>query len=236
MPSAASSCAGSPRTRAPAVVEIEGDGFYLEPTFRLVAHPEPLDPADIELPLEELSRSTLDGVTTIRLRRPRGFVPDRLVVRTQARTFFVQLVARDASGDGETIVGTLVEELTGQREIVVQVTAWNEAQSLPVSARALLDRLRTRLAWGSTTTALRAMGLAFVRTEAPVALEPVEDGRIVSRWAMDVAFAYASIELDASNPTNWFETARIASQSLRDEGGSPLPSQVDVTIDLIPEA
>ena len=71
---------------------------------------------------------------------------------------------------------------------------------------------------------------------ARVALEPVEDGRIVSRWAMDVAFAYASIELDASNPTNWFETARIASQSLRDEGGSPLPSQVDVTIDLIPEA
>lgn len=167
-------------------------------------------------------RAQLDVIAS-----PSVGVEDRRYVSDDVATFDL---------DGETIVGTLVEELTGQREIVVQVTAWNEAQSLPVSARALLDRLRTRLAWGSTTTALRAMGLAFVRTEAPVALEPVEDGRIVSRWAMDVAFAYASIELDASNPTNWFETARIASQSLRDEGGSPLPSQVDVTIDLIPEA
>lgn len=88
------------------VVEIEGDGFYLEPTFSLVSRVDPFDPAEIELPLEELSRTETPELTTIRLRRPRGFVPDRLVVRTQARTFHVRMVARDASGDGESVVGT----------------------------------------------------------------------------------------------------------------------------------
>ena len=87
------------------VVEIEGDGFYLEPTFGLVSRADPFDPAEIELPLEELSRTETSELTSIRLRRPRGFVPDRLVVRTQARTFHVRMVARDATGDGETVVG-----------------------------------------------------------------------------------------------------------------------------------
>jgi len=85
------------------VVEVEGDGFYLEPSFQLIARVDALEPGEIELPLEELSRTETRELTTIRLRRPRGFVPDRLVVRTQARTFHVRMVARDASGDGDSV-------------------------------------------------------------------------------------------------------------------------------------
>ena len=137
---------------------------------------------------------------------------------------------------GETITGILTEELTGQRQLVLQVSVWHDRQALPTSARALLERLRTGLGWESTRRSLRDLELAYVLCRDPVNLDPTEDGRTVSRWAMDVVLAYASVESDVENPTNWFESARLHSQSLRDPGGTPLSTQVDVTIDLIPEA
>lgn len=105
------------------VVEIEGDGFYVEPSFQLIGRAEPVDPQDLELPLEELSRSTRGAVTTIRLRRPRGFVPDRLVVETSARTFHVSMTVRDATGDGERIVGN---------QDIFRVADLPEAESLEI--------------------------------------------------------------------------------------------------------
>ncbi len=105
------------------VVEIEGDGFYVEPSFQLIAGAEPVDPQEIELSLEELSRSTRGPVTTIRLRRPRGFVPDRLIVETAARTFYVTMTVRDATGNGERIVGN---------QDIFRVADLPEAESLEI--------------------------------------------------------------------------------------------------------
>lgn len=100
----------------------------------------------------------------------------------------------------------------GIREMTLQVSVWTQQQALSQSARAYLEALRLRLAWPSVVARLSAMGLALVRVERVVQLDPDSDGRIHSEASIDVRFGYGMSEADVSVP--YIETARITSASL----------------------
>ncbi len=79
-------------------VELVGDGAYLEPVMSLVSDVR-LDGAaentTLAIPLQEQSREVVGDVTTVELVRPPGVAPDRLIVRTRARTFHLDLEVFD---------------------------------------------------------------------------------------------------------------------------------------------
>lgn len=122
--------------------------------------------------------------------------------------------------------------IVGQRELTLQVSVWSPSQKLGSSARMYLERLRTRLRWPSTLATLKELGLAHVRTEGVVDIEPEQDNRVRSGAALDVRLAYAASEADVAIP--YIETARVQSVSVRNAAGDPLPAsvQVDVTANL----
>lgn len=70
------------------VVTLEGeDELFLEPTFRLEASRVLPDREQVRVDLEVLQTSSHDGRTVVELERPRGLVPDRLVVATATGSF-----------------------------------------------------------------------------------------------------------------------------------------------------
>lgn len=121
-----------------------------------------------------------------------------------------------------TDAGLLIEEIVGHRRMVLQVSVWSPSQPLAQSARAFLERLRTRLAFDSSQEALRRLRLSYQTTENPVALDRVEDGRQVSFWAMDVVLGYVWSEQDETNVGSFIETGRITADTADDVDGTPL--------------
>lgn len=124
-----------------------------------------------------------------------------------------------------TLPDTIQATMVGNREMTIQVTVWNDRQPLDVSARYYLERLRTRLRFPSTLEAMRALGLAQVRTEAMIDLDPTEDGRVMSQTSMDLRLAYVVAETDDAQP--YLLTPRVKSESLRDAAGDPT-LQIDI--------
>ncbi len=128
-------------------------------------------------------------------------------------------------GDPATGVQATV---VGQRELTLQVSVWSPQQTLGSSARVYLERLRTRLRWPSTKETLRDLGLALVRIETVVDVDPVEDGRVRSMSTMDVRIAYGASETDAEIP--YIEDARITSTFSNAAGDQLGPAlQIDIS-------
>ena len=76
-------------TAGPLTVTLEGeDGTYLEPRLRFEATSPVASPRErVVVPLEEVSRRSLNGRTEIELARPRGVVPDVLRIETATGSF-----------------------------------------------------------------------------------------------------------------------------------------------------
>jgi hypothetical protein len=118
------------------------------------------------------------------------------------------------------------ETVHGLRELTLQVDVWNAEQTLERSARRYLEQLRTRIRWTSSKVALRELGLGVIGFEDVVQLDPIEDGRRVSRASMDIRLAYGTAETDEGVPS--IETFRLQSDPLRGPDGTEHPLQVDV--------
>jgi hypothetical protein len=113
-----------------------------------------------------------------------------------------ELVSADAPGPATT------ETVYGLREMTVQVTVWSLSQKLGASARFFLERLRTRLRWTSSVTALAMLGLALVGVEPIVLADAPQDGRTASQASMDLHFTFGVAESDA--PTPFIESVDLA--------------------------
>lgn len=134
-------------------------------------------------------------------------------------------VSEVPSGGGSAEVTGVRARVEGVRELTLQIQVWSPTQTLATTARRYLGEIRTRLRLPSTLAALKAFGLAIVTLEDVVPLDPPEDGRRVSRAAMDVRLAYTAFAND--EPVPFIETARVRSDVLRHPGGDPLPFQQD---------
>jgi len=159
--------------------------------------------------------------------------PRQMVMGARAQ---IDIIATPAFGVDDRLrtedldTGELTESAVGQREMVLQVSVWNASQSLATAARQYVERLRTRMHFESTQVALKALELSFRRCEAPVDLDGEEDGRTVSRCAMDVRLGYAWRETDAENPGTWIETGRITANTITDVDDTDLPDALQIDI------
>lgn len=120
----------------------------------------------------------------------------------------------------------MLETVHGLRELTLQVDVWNAEQRLEKSARSYLEQLRTRLRWTSSKDALRALGLGVIGIEDIVQLDPIEDGRRVSRASMDIRMAYGASETAEGVPS--IASFRLQTDSVRGADGEPHPAQVDI--------
>ncbi len=78
------------------VITLEGDDHrYLSPTFTAVAARPPASAPTIEVPLSILSERSDGGVTTLRVRRPRGVIPTALRFETSTGVFARPVIVRD---------------------------------------------------------------------------------------------------------------------------------------------
>ena len=126
--------------------------------------------------------------------------------------------------------GELTEEAIGQRSMVLQVRFWAARQSLEHAPRVFVERLRTRLRWTSTTTALLRCALAFQRAEQPVDFVGKRDSRMLTSSLIDLRLGYAWVEGDTENAMGWIAKAQIVG-TLRDPAGVEVPLS-PVTIDV----
>lgn len=184
--------------------------------------------------------TTLLGIPCNWAEEPR---PLHLRARAQIDVIAMASFGQDdhSTEDSEPVAGvveTIVESVTGERGLTLQVSIWSPSGALGSGAQVFLERLRTRLEMESTEVALEAMHLSFQRAEQPIKVRSSEDGRVVSVWAMDLHLGYVWTETDSENPTSWIETGRITSKlldaddneidSLLDADGEPAPVQVDI--------
>ena len=117
--------------------------------------------------------------------------------------------------------------VVGQRELTLQVTAWSPRQTPSLSARALLEQLRTRMRWPSTLETLRQLGVALVRIEDVADVDPPQDGRRMSQATLDVRVAYAASETDVEIP--YIEDAHLSS-TFANAAGDQLGAAVQMNI------
>lgn len=188
-----------------------------------------MDWATLQTGLTVFVRSLLGDIATQWGDQPTKFV--------QGPSATIDLLAPEAVGVDDRIwedVGspdpTAVKETAiGHREIVVQVTVTSISQKLQDSARMYLERLRTRLRWTSSIGSLAALGLGLLEIGPVIEIDPIENGRVISRSALEVRCSYVHSETDAEIP--FIETARISSE-LEDAAGDPLPAglQFDITV------
>ncbi len=108
----------------------------------------------------------------------------------------------------------------GVRELTLQIQAWSPVQPLAKSARRYLDDVRIDLMLPSSLARLRELGLAVVAIEGTVLLDGGEDGRKVSRAALDVRLAHSAGRDDDVVP--FIETARVTGEA-RNAAGELLP-------------
>lgn len=95
-----------------------------------------------------------------------------------------------------------VETARGWREIVVRAKVTSYLQSPGAAARVYLERIRNRLRWTGSLTALAEMGLGYNAIASSVDLSRVIDGRLRSIAAIDVRFNVISEEINpAGMPT-----------------------------------
>lgn len=135
----------------------------------------------------------------------------------------------DVDSDADTVVDSIQATVYGVRELVVQVSVWSPVQSLATSARAYLERLRTRLSLPSSLDAIKALELALVGVEDLVLTDPDQDGRTRSEASIDVRFAYGHDETEAA-AIPFLETVRVTSSSARDVQGDPLGAALQIDI------
>lgn len=126
----------------------------------------------------------------------------------------------------------------GQREFTMQVSVWTPSQKLQRSARKYLGRLRTRLRLPTSLEKMRELGIAFIRVEALVDQDFIQDGRTRSRSLMDIRFGCSVVEVDEEIP--YISSARVSSgttdqpggpgKGIENPDGNPSPLQPDQTI------
>lgn len=120
-------------------VELSGEGGYLEPSFRLGIKERAASERELSLPLVELSRHRENGRTRLRLVRPRGVVPDRVVVVTRTSSFHRPVTVRDVGPGGE-------ERVLGAGDIFrVENVAGGTQLMVPLTSPPLSDRLELEI-------------------------------------------------------------------------------------------
>ncbi len=122
--------------------------------------------------------------------------------------------------------GQLVEQVIGHRTLVLQARVWSPRQSLQNSSRALIERLRTRLSFTSTTEALLALDLGFQRAEQPADLTQTRGGREETSTSIDLFLSYAWVETDDTpgNALDYINEVHFNGHVIRDVDGDPVPS------------
>ena len=159
-----------PDTEALVVTLVGEDGNYLEPVFHLESSRSIDRRRRAEVDLNELTRRSEAGLTIIELERPRGLVPDRLILHTSTPSLHRQVVVwDDGPGGGLDPLGEAV---------VFRVEALTAVEDLEIPLRvARGDRLRV------VTADLDSPPLRDLRFSARlghpallVHLTPVEDG------------------------------------------------------------
>lgn len=108
------------------VLELAGEGGYLEPQLRFEATREPVEPPVLVHPLRELARERRSGSTWIELARPVGVAPDRLRVLTSTRSLHRLVRVLDVvRGEGAREIGRAsvfrVQELEGAEQLEIEV-------------------------------------------------------------------------------------------------------------------
>lgn len=108
------------------VVELSGEGGYLEPQIRFTATRAPVHPPTLALPVTELGRQSREGSTWIELSRPVGVAPDRLRVITPSAHFHRVVRVLDlAQGQAPREIGRgevfRVRELAGAEELSIEL-------------------------------------------------------------------------------------------------------------------
>lgn len=154
----------------------------------------------------------------------------RTMSSDQARAF-IDLLEPEALGVDDrtrtTVAGpAVVETVTGQRLLTVQVTVHSLSQKIEESARFYLERLRARLHWTTSINALAAMGLALATIGTTIEVDPTEDMRVRSVSIIEIRCAYVHSESDAAAP--FIETARVYSEYARNAAGAQLPASVQM--------
>lgn len=116
----------------------------------------------------------------------------------------------------------------GLREATIQVSVWSPSQVLEESARAYIQRLRTRLQWPSADEELRTIGLAIVDIGESIPLDIEQGSRLRSAAALDLRVGFGVAEADAAIP--FIEHVRVYSTGdspdtgdILNAGGVPLP-------------
>jgi hypothetical protein len=110
--------------------------------------------------------------------------------------------------------------VSGNRLVVLQLDVEVPNQAAGANAHHIASRARTRLQWPSIQTALRALGLAEVRTEQIVVTDYEVDDRVVSRRSMDVRFNALSTETDAAGRTSYIATVVTTAAVTRPDGSA----------------
>lgn len=151
-----------------AITLVGEDGPYLEPVIRFESSREIAAGERASVPLDELGRQRVDGSTVIELARPRGLVPDLLVVDTSTAAFNRRVEVWDEGP------GAVDQALGGGVLFRVTTLATVEETSLAV-APPRGDRLRVIIADGDSPPladiavrgVVRRPALLFALPESP---------------------------------------------------------------------
>jgi hypothetical protein len=91
-------------------------------------------------------------------------------------------------------------------------------------ARLMLNRVRRP----SSLAALRAVNLGFVGTTGPTNADSDTDDHNVSRAVLEVMMNASNLDRDESNPIGSVESIDLTSNTVDDEGGTPLPASLQM--------
>lgn len=128
--------------------------------------------------------------------------------------------------------GMLTPTVYGLNEATVQVSVWSPSQAAGQSARMYTSRLRTRLGFGSTIEALRALGIGIVRVGEAQVADVVQTGRDRSGSILELRLSFGTAEADAAVP--YVDTVRVYTTDdapgIENVEGTVLPDSVQIDI------
>lgn len=115
----------------------------------------------------------------------------------------------------------LMPTLAGYRLATLTIQAETRDQSTDATARKILERARIRMRAPSMRAMLLDAGIALVEILSIVNAPYELDERVVSRYALDVRLAVASVFTDPEGATSTITSATVTS-TVTDAGGTPL--------------
>lgn len=121
----------------------------------------------------------------------------------------------------------LQETIYGLRRVTLNLRSHVTENSDDVSATAVLERIRTRLARRRSIDTLMGVNVDIVRIEAARDISKAYDKRIQSIATMDVILTMVASDMDPI-PTGWVQSLVLTS-AIQDTSGATLPSPPNFT-------